>query len=254
MALDIEWVRARLPGRQIVWREITGSTMTEAARLAAAGCRSLTAVVAEEQLAGQGRQGRIWHSERATGLYVSIVLRLPLTAREAPVLTLALGLAAAEAISRTTDLACDLRWPNDLLMAGKKCAGILIQVEEPAFIAGIGINVNQTAFPKELAETATSLRLITGLLQSRERLLVNLLAAVDSFTKMLIEGGKEPVLRMFARASSYACGKRVMVEEGGCVIQGTTEGLDPSGFLVVRKDDGARSTILAGGVRPAPQG
>lgn len=251
MALDVEWVRARLPGRQIVWLELTASTMTEAARLAAAGCRSGTAVVAEEQLAGQGRQGKTWHSERETGLYVSIVLRLPLPATDAPVLTLALGLAVAEAISRTTDLTCDLRWPNDLLIATRKCAGILVQVDEPAFIAGIGINVNQTAFPLALADTAASLRLITGLVQSRERLLVHLLTAIDSFTRMLVEGGAEPILRMFARASSYATGKRVIVEQGDSLIQGTTEGLDPSGFLVVRKDDGTRSTILAGGVRLA---
>jgi BirA family biotin operon repressor/biotin-[acetyl-CoA-carboxylase] ligase len=126
-----------------------------------------------------------------------------------------------------------------------------VQVEEAAFIAGIGINVNQTAFPEEIAASATSLRLATGLVQSRERLLVRLLAAVDSFTRMLAGGGKGPILRIFTRASSYARGKRVMVEQGDSVIQGTTEGLDPSGFLVVRQDDGTRSVILAGGVRLA---
>jgi BirA family biotin operon repressor/biotin-[acetyl-CoA-carboxylase] ligase len=251
MALDIEWVRARLPGRQIVWIETTGSTMIEAARLAEAGCGSGAAVVAEEQLEGQGRQGRTWHSERGTGLYVSTVLRLPLEAREAPLLTLTLGLATAEAICQTTGLTCDLRWPNDVLIGEKKCAGILVQVEEAAFVAGIGINVNQTAFPEEIAASATSLRLATGLVQSRERLLVRLLAAVDSFTRMLAGGGKGPILRIFTRASSYARGKRVMVEQGDSVIQGTTEGLDPSGFLVVRQDDGTRSVILAGGVRLA---
>jgi len=253
MPLDMPWIRAQLPEREILWLEVTDSTMRDAARLAAAGCPSGTAVLAEEQLAGQGRQGRSWHSERDSGLYVSIVLRLLLRAEDAPALTLALGLATAEAIARSTGLACDLRWPNDVLLGGKKCAGILVQLAGSAFIAGIGINVNHTAFPKQLA-AATSLRLASGTAHSRERLLVNLLRAVDSFTGMLVDGGKAPVLRAFAQASSYACGKRVIVEQGDAAIQGTTDGLDPSGFLLVRQDDGTRTLVLAGGVRPAANG
>ena len=137
MALDIARLRANFPDREIIWLEVTGSTMSDAALLAAAGCPSGTVVVAEEQTAGQGRHGRSWYSERGTGLYVSIVLRPPLAADDFPVLTLALGLATAEAIARATDLACDLRWPNDVLLDDKKCAGILIQAAGDAFIAGL---------------------------------------------------------------------------------------------------------------------
>lgn len=254
MPLDIEEVRAHLPGRQIVWLDATPSTMIEAARLAGAGCPSGTAVGAEEQTAGQGRYGRSWHSERESGLYVSVVLRLPLPAADLPVLTLALGLATAEAIARATGLGCDLRWPNDVLIDGKKCAGILAQAADGAFIAGLGINVNHASFPAELAPQAISLRMAAGHPHSRERLLGELLRAVDGFAKMLVEGGRAPVLRMFARASSYACGKRVIVEQGGAVLCGITQGLDPSGFLTLRQDDGSTSLILAGGVRPAMDG
>jgi len=254
MPLDMPWIRAQLPGREIAWLEVTDSTMRDAVRLAAGGCPSGTAVVAEEQLAGQGRQGRSWHSERDSGLYVSVVLRLPLGAEDTPALTLALGLATAEAIARTADVACDLRWPNDVLVAGKKCAGILVQLADSVFIAGIGINVNHSAFPEELAAAAMSLRLVSGITQSRERLLVNLLRAVDSFARMLVDGGKAPVLRAFARASSYACGKRVIVEQGDAAIQGTTDGLDPSGFLLLRQEDGTRTLVIAGGVRAAGDG
>jgi BirA family biotin operon repressor/biotin-[acetyl-CoA-carboxylase] ligase len=254
MPLDIEEVRARLPGRQIVWLDATPSTMVEAARLAAAGCPSGTAVGAEEQTAGQGRYGRSWYSERESGLYVSVVLRLPLPAADLPVLTLALGLATAEAIARSTGLGCDLRWPNDVLLDGRKCAGILAQAAEAAFIAGIGINVNHAFFPAELAAHAISLRMASGESHSRERLLADLLPAVDSFARMLVEGGRAPVLRMFTRASSYACGKRVIVEQGGVMLCGTTQGLDPAGFLTLRQDDGSTSVILAGGVRPAADG
>jgi BirA family biotin operon repressor/biotin-[acetyl-CoA-carboxylase] ligase len=251
MPLDIESVRARLRGRQIVWLDRCGSTMTEAARLAALGCASGAAAGAEEQTAGQGRFGRAWHSERETGLYVSIVLRLDLPEESVRVLSMALGLATAEAIARAADVGCDLRWPNDVLIGEKKCAGILVQVERDAFIAGIGINVNQPAFPEQVAGIATSLRLATGAPHSRERLLIELLGAVDRFVRMLAEGGREPILRMFERASSYVRGKRVTVEQGEHIIEGITDGLDDSGFLWVRRDDGTRTLILAGGVRPA---
>lgn len=251
MPLDIASVRARLRGRQIVWLDHCGSTMTEAAKLAALGCASGTVAGTEEQTSGQGRFGRTWHSEREAGLYVSIVLRLELPEESVRVLSMALGLAAAEAIARATDTACDIRWPNDLLIGDKKCAGILVQVERDAFIAGIGINVNQAAFSEQVQALATSLRLSTGRLHSRECVLVELLGAVDRFVRTLSEHGREPILAMFERASSYVRGKRVAVEQGGRIIEGVTDGIDASGFLWVRRDDGTRTLILAGGVRPA---
>ncbi len=104
-----------------------------------------------------------------------------------------------------------------------------------AYVAGIGINVNQAAFPRRLAGIATSLRLASGRTHSREELLIHLLECVDSFTTMLVEGGQEPVLRAFSRASSYVTGKRVVVEQRGGTIAGVTDGLDPSGFLYVRQ-------------------
>lgn len=253
ITLDLERLRAAFPERLIVWHETTGSTMTEAARLAAEGCPSGSVVGAEEQTAGQGRLGRSWYSEKGTGLYVSIVLRLPLEPAGLPVLTLALGLAAAEAITRAAGTACDLRWPNDVLVAGKKCAGILVQLLEGAVVAGIGINVNQTRFPAELEPVATSLRLATGREQSREALLIELLAAVDSFLNILLEEGSDAILRLFTQASSYARDRRVVVELEDRTVTGVTEGLDPSGFLILRQDDGTRTVIVAGGVRPLPE-
>src|SRR4029077_20415255 len=125
-----------------------------------------TVAGAEEQTEGQGRLGRTWHSERDSGLYVSIVLRHLIPANTVPLVTLALGLAAREAILKATDLACDLRWPNDVLIHAKKCAGILTRLESSgypsgiiaggAIIAGIGINVNHSSFPEELSSIATS--------------------------------------------------------------------------------------------------
>jgi len=249
--LDIEQVRRQLPNRQISFFEAIASTMHEAAKLAAAGCPSGTAVVAEEQTAGQGRHGHSWHSAPGAGLYVSVVLRLPLPPDSLPVLTLALGLATAETIARATSLAPDLRWPNDVMLGEKKTAGILVQLIESAAVAGIGVNVNHPAFPPEIVADATSLRLATGHLQSREDLLIGLLPTIDSFCRMLVEGGRQPILDQFARRSSYVRAKRVRVDQPGGILTGTTAGLDPSGFLKLRKDDGSESLILAGGVRPA---
>jgi BirA family transcriptional regulator, biotin operon repressor / biotin---[acetyl-CoA-carboxylase] ligase len=198
-------------------------------------------VIADEQTAGQGRHGHSWHSPAGSGLYCSMVLA------PAPVLTLALGLAAVEAVEKVTGLRCDLRWPNDLMLDGRKVAGILVQLAGEKAIAGIGVNLNQTSFPPALAAIATSLRIHTGREISRDDLLAALVPAVDA----LAAEAPETILRLFARASSYAAGRRVTVDLPDGVIEGTTAGLNPEGFLIVRRDDGTDTLILAGGVRAA---
>jgi BirA family biotin operon repressor/biotin-[acetyl-CoA-carboxylase] ligase len=248
--IDIERVQSELGSHRIHWYSTLGSTMTEASLLAAAGCESGTVVGADEQTAGQGRYGRVWHSEPGAGLYVSIVLRNPFPADALPVVTLALGLATSEAILKACDVPTDLRWPNDVLIQSKKCAGILTQLEGPAIIAGIGINVNQASFPQELGAMATSLRIATGRVHSRERLLVELVSSVTSFCLLLEREGREPVLEMFSRASSFVYGRRVYVDQGKTMLHGTTAGLNPSGFLMLLGDDGKQNVIIAGGVRP----
>src|SRR5258708_20501030 len=178
--MDIEQVRAELGNHRIDWHPSVGSTMTEASRLGSAGCESGTIVGADEQTAGQGRYGRAWHSEPGSGLYVSMVLRNQFPADTLPLVTLALGLAVSDAILKTAGLDSDLRWPNDVLLQKKKCAGILTQLERQPIIAGIGVNVNHAAFPDELNAIATSLRIAGGRVQWRERLLVELVLSVAS--------------------------------------------------------------------------
>ncbi len=235
MTFDLERAREAFPGRRILYYETIDSTMTAAATLEAG-----SVVVAAEQTAGQGRHGHSWHSEPGNGLYVSVVLP------PSPVLTLALGLAAVEAIAHVTGVACDLRWPNDVMIGRRKVAGILVQLVDGQAIAGIGINVNHGEFPAELAEEATSLRLAAG---GREwpltELLIELLHAIDR----VVPEDKETILRLFTQSSSYAAGRRVTVALPDGMIEGTTRGLDADGFLIVRKDDGTDTLILAGGVR-----
>jgi BirA family biotin operon repressor/biotin-[acetyl-CoA-carboxylase] ligase len=248
--IDLPWLRSQLPDRRIEWHTTIGSTMSAASQLAECGAASGTVAGAEEQTAGQGRHGRSWHSEPGSGLYVSIILRRRFTPATLPVVTLALGLAVREAILKTADLACDLRWPNDVLIDSRKCAGILARLESSAIIAGIGINVNHSSFPAELNGIASSLRIASGRVHSRERLLLHLLASVDTYCDLLEHQGRAPVLEMFARASSYVSGRRVCVDQDGSLLRGTTAGLNDSGFLILRGDDGANNLIVAGGVRP----
>lgn len=250
MPFDADLVSERLPRRMLLWLEETDSTMLDAARLASAGCPSGTVVGAERQTAGQGRLGRSWHSEKESGLYFSVVLRVALPPEQTPVVTLAIGLAVAEAVTEVSGLAVDLRWPNDVMAGDRKICGILIEQHHQALVCGIGLNVNHESFPEPIAATATSLRLATGRAQNRESLLAAILEAIDRHVDLLETQGKSAVLRLFTRASSYAAGRRVLVEQSGAVLRGTTAGLDENGFLLLDEDGGARTVILAGGVRP----
>src|SRR5580692_5255024 len=232
-----------------VWLRSTASTMKDAAALAARGEPHGTVVVAETQTDGIGRHGHSWHSESTGGLYLSIVLRLPLAPDALPVLAMALGLAAQRAVDDVAGVACDLRWPNDVLLNEKKLAGILVQTADGAVIAGIGLNVNQASFPEELRSIATSLLLETGKEHSKEELLERVVMESLRYVGLLADRGKGPILRHFEARSSYVRGKRVDVESSDRIITGVSEGLDENGFLLVRAPNGVE-TIVVGGVRP----
>jgi BirA family biotin operon repressor/biotin-[acetyl-CoA-carboxylase] ligase len=257
-------IRQQLPagefGCRIHHLYSTDSTMTEAGRLAGraagGGAPQGTVVLAEEQTAGRGRFGRRWVSERSAGLYFTLILRPPLAPAAAPVLTLTAGVAVGEAIQETTQLATDLRWPNDLLINGKKAAGILIEMTaEPLRIAhvlvGIGINVNQQRIPGEPAAEATSLSLEAGRSFSRLELLISVLKRLEHHYNRLLERGPKGILARFEEMSSFARGKRVRVADGANIVTGVTEGLTPEGILLVRSDAGRTEKVLAGQVRPA---
>ena len=222
--------------------------MTEGARLAQQGAPHGTVVLAEEQVAGVGRLGRSWHSQAEVGLYSSTLLRLPLAPANLPIASLLIGLAVAEAIQQSTQLSCDLRWPNDVLIGDRKVAGILPHLVAGCVVAGIGINVNNQSFEEGLRTPATSLAMASGTTVSRELVFVQLMEALDSFCTLLITEGAPAILHAFSRSSSYVSQRRVMVEETG--VFGTTIGLDENGFLLLRTDRGAIERVASGGVRP----
>jgi BirA family biotin operon repressor/biotin-[acetyl-CoA-carboxylase] ligase len=210
-------------------------------------------VLAEEQTAGRGRAGRSWHSERGAGLYATLLLRPKLSPVQAPLLTMLAGLSAHTAVLAQTGLSAELKWPNDLLLNGKKLGGILTEMyAEPHavrfVIVGIGINVGQEKFPGELAATATSLRKETGRSHSRLEVLVKLLSQFETDYNRFLQEGAEYVVQRFELVSSFAHGKRVKVDTGRETFVGTTSGLSAEGLLVVKKDDGASTTVIAGDV------
>ncbi len=228
-----------------------GSTNAEAMHAAAAGAAEGSVYVAEEQLAGRGRGGHSWHSARSTGIYCSAVLRPSMAPGDALTLSLAAGLAVRDAVIEVTGLQADLRWPNDLMLGGKKFCGILIEMNAEATrvryaVVGIGMNVNQETFPP--AMEATSLRLESGRAWSRVELTSALLKSLDrEYRKLSDAAARADVRHRFEQSSSSAKGCRVRVEEDGG-YEGLTEGLDERGFLRVRTPRGLR-TVLSGGVR-----
>jgi BirA family biotin operon repressor/biotin-[acetyl-CoA-carboxylase] ligase len=211
--------------------------------------------IAEEQTAGRGRGGHTWNSNAGDGIYCSALLRPNLTPAEAIILSLAAGLAVVDAVHEVTGVWGDLRWPNDVLMGGRKFCGILTELSADAtrlryVVVGVGINVNHTEFAPELAGIATSLRMETGQKFSRVELVAALLRALDREQKALCgeaSKARQQILRRFEEHSSYCCECAVTVEEDGGYV-GVTRGLDERGFLRVESAQGMR-TVLSGGVR-----
>lgn len=246
-------LKGNLFGKRVFHFFKTDSTNRVAMELGYAGEPEGTVVLAEEQTDGRGRAGRNWHSERSTGLYFTLLLRPRLAPAQAPLLTMLAGLSAQAAIQAHAALAAELKWPNDLLLNGKKVGGILTEMHaEPSavrfVIVGIGINVNQEKFPAELAQVATSLRKESGKMHYRLELLVRLLAQFEADYNRFLREGAAFVVERFQNVSSFAKGRRVRVDSGAESYVGTTAGLSPEGLLLVVKDNGALMTVIAGDV------
>ena len=193
-----------------------GSTNTAAMDAAAGGAPEGTVFLAEQQTAGRGRASNQWHSAESTGIYCSVILRPALPPSDVLVLSLAAGLAVQSAIQGIDPhVMADLKWPNDLLITGKKFCGILTEMSAEAtrvrhIVVGIGINVNQNSFPAELTQTATSLRLVTGTEWSRVELCAALLKSLDHEYHSLLEtrDAQAEILRRFEARSSSARGRQ----------------------------------------------
>jgi len=238
-------------GHRIVHYFRTDSTNNVALELAAQGAEHGTVVVAEEQTAGRGRLGRDWYSEKSSGIYASIILRPPLAPAAASVLTLLAGVAVHQAVRSTTGLPVDIRWPNDLLINGKKVCGILTEMSAEldrlhAVVLGIGLNVNHREMPANLKQIATSLRMEGRKIYSRAQILAALLKELEKKYRLLLDAGSAAIAQAWAAASSYAEGKRIRVLSGSDEFAATTAGLEPNGALRIRREDGREESLVAG--------
>ena len=241
-----EAVRVRMAplGRRVLFFHRIASTNDVALALAAdAGTEGLV-VLADEQTAGRGRQGRIWHSPPGTGLYVSIVLR-PARARieggrAAGLLTLTAGVALAEAVEVVTALRVDIKWPNDLLVGRRKLAGILAESaagDLAQIVLGYGLNVSAGALPAAVDRRATSLESELGRSVDRAALCAETLAAISTRYRDLLDGRFDAILDAWRNRSPSSRGARVSWNTPAGAQSGVTDGIDERGALLVRVSD-----------------
>ncbi len=241
----------RLVGRYIRWHDSVPSTNDLALRLTQIPVPEGTVVVADEQTAGRGRQGRTWVSPRG-GVWLSVILNPDLPLERAPIIGFAAAIAAALAIRKTTGLLARLKWPNDVQVNGKKVVGVLTEAA-PApgwVVVGIGINANvaRDALPEVPGYPAASLQVLLGRPIDREALTRTLLRELDRWYAMLTSAGVEGVLRRW-REMADTMGRAVRVEMATATICGIAQDVDEAGALWVRLADGTTHRIVAGDVQ-----
>lgn len=256
---DIQSLESSLAGTiyagKLHFASVTGSTNTDAMAAARDGAPHGSVYFADEQTAGRGRGDHAWQSAAGQGLYVSVLLRPHLPAARLPLLPLAAGLAAAEAVRAASGLTIDLRWPNDLMLGPRKAGGILAEAQTDAgaitfAVVGIGINVHQRSFDPTLATPATSLDDESGRIVNRQELLLSLLESLQREMRALLDpASAKSIPERVAQASSWVCGRHVEVH-GPQSCSGVTEGLDEHGFLLVRTNSGVVK-VQTGGIRSA---
>jgi len=227
------------------------STNTEAINQAKLGAAEGLCIVADQQTAGRGRHNRKWVSDEGGGLYFSIVLRPRLEARFLPLITLMAGVAVVDTLSEFA-IDSDIKWVNDVLVNDKKICGILAETVETAIglavIVGIGINLNSTNFPGEIAETATSIETEVGPID-RDEVLATLTRYLNYFYEILsAENGPSEIIREWQRRSSYFISKNVRVLVGAETIIGVTDGLESNGALRIRTNEGDVRIVQSGDV------
>ncbi|MDD2367591.1 MAG: biotin--[acetyl-CoA-carboxylase] ligase [Desulfuromonadaceae bacterium] len=243
-------------GSRIEFSKITSSTNADAFRLAEHGAAEGTVFLAESQTGGKGRRGRVWASPAGVNLYCSIVLRPSVMPHEAPQLTFLSAVAVARAIELTTKLSPEIKWPNDLLISGKKVAGLLNEMSAETdcinfVILGIGVNINMTAdqFPEDLRHPATSLFLESGVKTDRSRFTEIMLTELDLLYTDFMKYGFEPIREEWQKRCN-AKGCRVMVTDSGTPCSsGRFEGIDSDGAMLLRTDDEVLYRITSGDVR-----
>jgi len=243
-------------GCQRVELDECDSTNDEAARLARAGARHGTVVVARAQRAGRGRDGRAWASPRDTGLYLSAVIRPPLPLVDVPPMTLAIGVGLCDA-ARAMGAQVTLKWPNDALVRGRKLAGVLVEAHSQgnrldAIVVGIGVNLSGE-LPPELAAAAITLEQAAGVAVERAAFVEQLLAQVEHWIDRYVAGGLAAIGPAWHERMAPGISARARID--GAELLGEVAGLDGDGALLLRDSVGRLHRVRSGDVevvRPAP--
>lgn len=242
-------LKTSLFGRQIVYCRELSSTQDAAKVLAVQGAAEGTAVIAETQVAGRGRIGRVWASPPG-GIYLSLILRPEIKPADALCLLLVAGVAVALAIEQLTGLKPRLKWPNDIIIAGRKAGGILAEMNAEIdrlnyIVIGIGVNVNTESFPDEIKGLATSLRIAGGEEVSRLKLVREILWQLELFYRIFQESGFETIRERW-KGLSNTLGSWVSIMSGGQQQEGAALDIDHDGALIIKQADGIFTRVIAG--------
>ncbi len=246
--METEWV-----GKSCRFCEQLDSTNLEAQRNAESGAVHGAVVIADMQTAGRGRRGRSWQSPAGSNLYFSLLLRPQAAPESVAAVTLVMALAVAEAIREVAGAAAQIKWPNDVVVGGKKVCGILTEMRVQQgriqdVVIGVGINVGQTEFAPELASVASSLFLTCGREISREELLAFTLKAFERHYGCFLETLDMSELAEEYNALLVNCGSEVRVLDPQGEFTGISDGINKRGELLVKRQDGRLETVYAGEV------
>ncbi|MDP2168098.1 MAG: biotin--[acetyl-CoA-carboxylase] ligase [Thermodesulfovibrionales bacterium] len=244
---SVEELQALLKGRfgkEIIFLKKTASTNDLAMELAQNHAPEGTVVIADSQTNGRGRLGRRWSSPQGVNIYMSVILRPEIAPKDATLLTIMSAVSVAEAVKKTTGLDVTIKWPNDLIVSGRKLGGILLEMRsEPDRIlfavVGVGINVNirSSAFPPDIRDIATSVLEETGDQAKRTTIAAEILTGMENNLNLLKQGKISLLLQMW-RGLSSTLGRDVIVTTGDITIRGTAEDIDREGRLILSTADG----------------
>lgn len=241
-------------GRNLVFKQVTGSTNYDVRDLAQQGAPEGTLVVADTQETGRGRRGRNWNSPPGTSIAYSVLMRPEIQSKNAGMLTLLMAVAVARTLSEIapeTEIA--IKWPNDVLVNKHKCCGILTEMtlegtDIEFVVCGVGINVNQTEFPEEIASIASSLKIETGLRQNRSAITARTMDHFEALYDLFLESENMAFVKDEYERYLVNRGNIVRVLDPHGEYTGRAEGINEEGELLVRKDDGILEAVYAGEV------
>ncbi|HSP22166.1 MAG TPA: biotin--[acetyl-CoA-carboxylase] ligase [Planococcus sp. (in: firmicutes)] len=244
-------LKTRIIGRKMVYQQSCASTQIIAHQLAQEGTPAGTVAITEEQTAGRGRMARVWDSAYGKGIWMSVVLRPDVMPQKAPQFTLVAAVAMVRAIEEVTGVKPEIKWPNDILIKGKKCTGILTELQSDAdgikaLIIGIGVNVNQelSDFDAQVQQLATSLKMESGKHVSRQEMVQAILFYLELYTDLYIEEGFG-ILKVLWESHSSTIGSKVRARLPKETLEGIAEGITDDGVLQLRTADGKLHSVYS---------